>query len=133
MKIGLFSCLEVHLDILKVGLDRKHWSCATAIRKIFREAFEDAGLTYFNPHSFRNTLTLLGQTFCRNAEDLKAWSQNIGHEKVLTTFYSYGEVGTARQGEIIKGLAKPQPSLNQDVTQLAKAIAQEMRQSENPG
>lgn len=116
-----------------VGLDRKHWSCATAIRKIFREAFEDAGLTYFNPHSFRNTLTLLGQTFCRNAEDLKAWSQNIGHEKVLTTFYSYGEVGTARQGEIIKGLAKPQPSLNQDVTQLAKAIAQEMRQSENPG
>lgn len=33
-----------------VGLDRKHWSNATPIRKVFREAFERAGLPYFNPH-----------------------------------------------------------------------------------
>jgi len=52
---------------------------------------------------------------------------------VLTTFYSYGEVGNQRQGEIISGLAKPQSTPNQDVTQLAKAIAQEIRQSENSG
>ena len=34
------------------GLDRKHWSTATPIRKIFRNAFTAAGLPYFNPHSF---------------------------------------------------------------------------------
>jgi integrase len=115
------------------GVDRKHWRNTTAINKIFKEAFERASLPYFNPHSFRNTLAQLGERICKTPEEFKAWSQNIGHENVLTTFYSYGEVGNQRQGEIIKGLAKPQPSLNQDVTQLAKAIAQEMRQSENLG
>ncbi len=116
-----------------VGLERKHWRSATRIRTVFRQAFEDAGLPYFNPHSFRNTLVKLGETVCQTPEQFKAWSQNLGHEKVLTTFYSYGEVGNQRQGEIIENLAKPQPSPTQDVTQLAKAIAQEMRQPESLG
>jgi len=116
-----------------VGLDRKHWRNTTAIRTIFRQAFEDADLLYFNPHSFRNTLVQLGLTTCSNPEEFKAWSQNLGHEKVLTTFDSYGQVETQRQGEIIRDLAKPQSSPTQDVIQLAKAIAQEMRQSESPG
>ena len=113
-----------------IGLDRKHWSTATPIRTIFRDAFESAGLSYFNPHSFRNTLVRLGETVCQTPEQFKAWSQNLGHEKVLTTFFSYGEVGNQRQGEIIRGLAKPQQKTNHNVTQLAKALAHEMRQSE---
>ena len=56
------------------GLTRKHWKDAAAIRRIFKVSFERAGLPYFNPHSFRNTLALLADTKCRNAEDLKAWS-----------------------------------------------------------
>jgi hypothetical protein len=43
-----------------IGLDRKHWSNAGPIRKIFRESFVSAGFPYFNPHSFRKTLALLG-------------------------------------------------------------------------
>ena len=31
------------------GLDRKHWKDAGAIRKIFRQAFDRAGLPYFGP------------------------------------------------------------------------------------
>ena len=48
----------------------------------------------------------------------------------MTTFLNYGEVAYQRQGEIIKGLATPQ-SANQsaNVSELAKAIAQEMRNS----
>ena len=116
-----------------VGLKRNHWSNATPIRKIFRDAFEGAGLPYFNPHSFRNTLVRLGESICQTPEEFKAWSQNLGHEKVLTTFYSYGEVGNRRQGEIIKDLATPQSTLAPDVTELAKALAHEMRQSERAG
>lgn len=63
-----------------VGLAKKHWSTASPIRAIFRGAFESAGLPYFNPHSFRTTLVQLGQTLCRDAEQFKAWSQNLGHE-----------------------------------------------------
>ena len=44
----------------RLGLDRKHWSNAGPIRTIFKEAFAAAGLPYFNPHSFRKTLALLG-------------------------------------------------------------------------
>jgi len=91
-----------------LGLSKGHWRNATAIRKAFREAFENAGLPYFNPHSFRNTLVQLGEKLCKSPEDFKAWSQNLGHEKVLTTFLSYGEVSWHRQKEIISDLAKPQ-------------------------
>ena len=113
-----------------VGLNRKHWSTTTPIRKIFRNAFEDAGLPYFNPHSFRDTLSTLGQTICPNPEAFKAWSRNLGHEKVLTTFFSYGEMSLQRQGEIIRGLANPQPTVTSDVHELARAVVHEMRQSE---
>ncbi len=90
-----------------VGIERKHWSSATAIRKIFREAFQTAGLPYFNPHSLRNTLVQLGETVCKTPEEFKAWSQNLGHEQVLTTFCSYGQVASARQAEIMRDVAKP--------------------------
>ena len=89
------------------GLGRTHWRTAAAIRSIFRQAFMKAGLSYFNPHSLRNTLVQLGQEVCGSPEAFKAWTQNLGHEKVLTTFLSYGEVGAKRQAEIIRGLAKP--------------------------
>jgi integrase len=109
-----------------MGLERAHWSSAARIRTIFRNAFTSAGLPYFNPHSFRNTLVRLGQAVCQTPEDFKAWSQNLGHDKVLTTFLSYGQVESPRQGAIIRGLGAPQPTKQTDVNELAKAIAREM-------
>ncbi|MBM4260642.1 MAG: site-specific integrase [Deltaproteobacteria bacterium] len=105
------------------GLDRRHWSNATAIRKIFRSAFQVAGLPYFNPHSLRNTLVQLGEKVCKSPEEFKAWSQNLGHEQVLTTFSSYGQVAGVRQAEIIRDLAKPRQVGTVDVEELAKAVA----------
>ena len=81
-----------HLRFKAVGLERKHSSSAAPVRAIFKEAFSFAGLPYFNPHSFRKTLALLGGKQCRTPEEYKAWSQNLGHEHVLTTFCSYGDV-----------------------------------------
>jgi integrase len=86
------------------GLDRRHWRSAGPIRVIFKNAFAAAGLPYFNPHSFRKTLALLGGQICKPPEEYKAWSQNLGHENVLTTFSSYGDVGGHRQAEIIRSL-----------------------------
>ncbi len=87
-----------------LGISRKHWASAAPIRKIFKIAFEAAGLPYFNPHSFRTTLAQLGEQLCKTPEDFKAWSQNLGHEQVLTTFTSYGNVRAARQAEILTQL-----------------------------
>lgn len=85
------------------GLTRACWSDAATIRAIFKREFERCGLPYFNPHSFRKTLVRLGQERCQTPEQFKAWSQNLGHENVLTTFMSYGQVERTRQREIILG------------------------------
>jgi hypothetical protein len=69
----------------------------------------------------------LGQTVCQTPEEFKAWSQNLGHEKVLTTFLSYGQVESPRQGQIIRGLGAPQVASQPDVSELAKALMREMR------
>jgi hypothetical protein len=86
------------------GVRRAHWSTSGPIRDIFRAAFHGAGLPYRNPHSIRDTLVSFAQALCGTAEQLKAVSQNFGHEKPLTTVISYGPVSTGRQGEIIKSL-----------------------------
>ncbi|QGX39379.1 tyrosine-type recombinase/integrase [Permianibacter aggregans] len=108
-------------------LSRKAWSSAAPIRAIFKEAFTKAGLPYSNPHSFRDTLVRLGEQICQSPEDFKAWSQNLGHEKVLTTFYSYGEVPPRQQSDIIKRLGQPRTdNFSLDAQAIAKAVAKEM-------
>jgi integrase len=84
------------------GLEPDTWANAESIRKIFRQGFASAGLPYFNPHSFRDTLVRLGKKLCRTPEEFEAWSKNLGHEQMLTTFRSYGSIDPERQGELIK-------------------------------
>lgn len=111
------------------GLARDHWSTASPIRKIFQEAFVGAGLPYFNPHSFRNTLVQLGQDVCKTPEQFKAWSQNLGHEKVLTTFLSYGEVACQRQKEILQGLSTPHSFMQSNAKEIVEAVLKGLRES----
>jgi integrase len=111
-----------------VGLSKEHWSTAAAIREVFKRAFTMADVEHFNPHSFRNTLATLGEQLCKNAEEFKAWSQNLGHEGVLTTFYSYGEVQESRQADIFRRLKEPRIEglPTGDMTGLAIALARAM-------
>jgi integrase len=111
------------------GLSRAHWSNATPIRVIFRDAFGRAGLPYFHPHTFRRTLAQLGERRCRTPEEFKAWSQNLGHESVLTTFSSYGQVPWTRQAELIRRLGSPDksPEVEQAIDQAVRTL-QEIRQ-----
>jgi integrase len=106
-----------------VGLDRKHWRTAGPIRRIFRVAFKRADLPYFGPHSFRKTLTQLGQRICGSPEAFKAWSQNLGHEGVLTTLTNYGAVPADRQAEIIRNLGNAPVSQSEALQELLKAAA----------
>jgi integrase/recombinase XerD len=107
-----------------VGLLKDHWSNANPIRKVFKQAFEAVGLPYFNPHRFRNTLVRLGENLCRTPEEFKAWSQNLGHESVLTSFYSYGDVPDYKQAELLRKLAVPAESVTSDVEDQFKQFMQ---------
>lgn len=105
------------------GLDRKCWSSAAPIRSAFRVAFEAAGLPYFNPHSFRHTLARLGAEICSTPEEYKAWSMNLGHEKVLTTLTSYGSIEPRRQAEIIRSLgAKEGAAQDREAARIAQEV-----------
>ena len=88
------------------GIERAFWSTAQPVRAIVRMAFTRAGMNYFNPHSFRKTLTRHGQKICKTPEQFKAWSQNFGHTSPLTTFTSYGNIPYEQQGDIIAGIGK---------------------------
>ena len=104
------------------GLEKAHWSNAQPIRKVFYEAFKSAALPYFNPHSIRKTLARLGQDVCRSPEEFKAWSQNLGHEQVLTTFMNYGSVETDRQKVIIRELGTARKSNQPGADDIAEAV-----------
>lgn len=117
-EVGQFAAL---------GITRATWSTAEPIRKIFRSAFERAGLPYFNPHSFRKTLARLGEKLCTTPEEFKAWSQNLGHEQVSTTLTSYGAVPRYRQGEIILSLGTQPTSPTTELADLLARAAVELK------
>ena len=106
------------------GLSRTGWATTTPIRDIYKRAFEAAGLPYFNPHSFRDMLVRHAMSLELTPEQMKAWSQNLGHTDVLTTFTSYGTVPVARQGELIRWAGTPAKvdRISHDVVQLARLV-----------
>ena len=108
------------------GLERKHWQTTSPIRRIFTEAFKDAGVPCFNPHSFRNTLVRLGEKICSRPEQFKSWSQNLGHEGVMTTFNSYGNVPDHRQGEIIHNISATDATLDPQTADRIRQMIDEM-------
>jgi integrase len=108
MNDPIFPKTELGLDddnsFIASGLTKEHWKTTTQIREIFKNAFESCNMKYYNPHSFRDTLTMLGEMRCANMQQLKAWSQNLGHSSIHTTLTSYGEVPFTMQGNLIRGI-----------------------------
>jgi integrase len=97
-----------------LGIDRAPWSGASSAAKIFKMAFIDAGLPPFSPHRVRDTLAELARDHCRTPEDYKAWSQNMGHDDVLTTFNSYGSVAAGRQVDLMARFRRRGPLRDED-------------------
>ena len=83
------------------GIAREPWASPSSAAKIFKEAFRAHNLPPYSPHRVRDTNAELAKDFCRTPEDYKAWSQNMGHENVMTTFLSYGSVAPGRQMELM--------------------------------
>lgn len=84
-----------------VGFERAPWSSTGTASKIFKTSFERIGLPPYSPHRVRDTIAELAREHCATPEDYKAWSQNMGHDDVLTTFRSYGSVAPGRQAELM--------------------------------
>ena len=89
------------------GLERRHWSTASPIRRVFKRACAAAGLPHYNPHSLRQTLIRLAYDLNLSPRELKAWSQNLGHESPLTSLVSYGALSPHEQADVMAALSRP--------------------------
>lgn len=109
-----------------VGLSREHWADASPVRAIFKTAFARVGLPYFKPHTMRDTLSQLAYKLHLDPEQLKAWSQNMGHSNVLTTLQGYGHVSAERQGEILSQLPRfgQKPAESESLGEIAAKLAE---------
>ena len=86
-------------NLLEQSIKRDAIKSDTTMRDVFKRAFENAGLAYINPHSFRKTLARYAQT--QSPAFLNAVRQNLGHKSIDTTLNSYGQLSVAEQREII--------------------------------
>jgi hypothetical protein len=105
-------------------VERRFWSCTGPIRSIFHRACATAGLPYFNPHSLRQTLMQLAYDLNLTPRELKAWSQNLGHESVLTSLGSYGTLGFHEQAEVMTSLATGRVGPSDEIKALAEKLAE---------
>jgi integrase/recombinase XerD len=101
----LVVCNPITLQFEVMGLSREHWADASAVRGIFKTAFAAAGLPYYNPHSFRKMLAVWALEHCTQFQ-FKAFSQNIGHNHVITTYNSYGNLNEHKRHSVIGTIGK---------------------------
>ena len=124
----LFPKTQMGLDpnggFAPFGLTREAWASGDRAREIIQGAFVAVGLPKFHPHSIRHALIRHAMSLDLSPEEMKAWSQESGHTDVLTTFLSYGQVATHRQGELIKATSASRNSGSEiDDRALLEALA----------
>ncbi len=92
------------------------------VRKIIKCACNAVELPYFNPHALRKTLALMGDDLCKNTKQRKAWSQNLGHEKMATTDQYYGKLEVADQFTELSTIRNAIP--NREANELLELLPQ---------
>lgn len=68
----------------------KFWQTSGPVREMIRERCKEAGVSYYNPHSFRHSAVAFMSERGLTEADKRAVSLVLGHEHVGTTFGSYG-------------------------------------------
>ena len=86
------------------GIEPVFWRGTGAIRLMLRQRAEAAGLDYYYPHSFRHAHVHLALKHADNGEQVRAISQNLGHEHIATTLTSYGKLDQYRMSDAIQSL-----------------------------
>lgn len=115
--------LDTNGGFVATGLSRTGWTTTSPVRTTFARGFSAAGLPYYNPHTFRDMLVHHAMTLGLPPEQMKAWSQNLGHKDVMTTFTSYGQIPAHRQGELIHNLGSSPAAMPDHVAVLEALLA----------
>jgi len=101
------------------------WQGTGRFREIFKKRSQEAGLPYYPPHTFRHLAIDLAFKHCRTGEQIKAISQNFGHEHIATTLSSYANYDPQRLSEILKNMhfsGKPTESDEGKIEKIKKIL-----------
>jgi len=110
------------------SVEQKFWQSPTSLRDILKQRFEDAGIEYFSPHTFRHLAVMTAISKCRNGHEIKAVSQNFGHEDVGTTMTTYGTLNNMQVSSIISGMNFSDSESNEN--DVLKKIQELLKQQE---
>jgi integrase/recombinase XerD len=110
-------------QFIALGLERRSWTSAAPIREIFRTACRAAGIPYYNPHSLRQTLVRLAYKLKLTPVELKAWTQNLGHDSPLTSLVSYGTLTPHEQADVMQSFGKTENADEEDLEDLLRKAA----------
>lgn len=103
---GKTETASINRRLQATGIKRQHWTTTQPIRNIFKAFFENAGIPYHHPHTFRHTLAAIGKKQCKTPAEIQAWAQNLGHEDASTMMTSYAKVDPEVQKEIIRRMGQ---------------------------
>ena len=101
------------------------WQGTARVRDIFKTRSQEAGLPYYPPHTFRHLAIDLALKHCATGEQIKAISQNFGHEHLATTLFNYANFDPQRLSEILKDLdfsGKPTETLENKVDKVLELL-----------
>jgi integrase len=110
-------------DISRRPAWRENTGAAPDRYGLFREAFKQAGVPYFNPHSLRNTIVAFGSQKNLTWQEMQAWAQNLGHKSLTTTFGSYGQVAPHQQGDLVRNAGRARGIQDGDMHQLMAMVS----------
>ncbi|MBN1955451.1 MAG: hypothetical protein JW900_10425 [Anaerolineae bacterium] len=99
----------------------------TAVARDIRKLCKRADIPYRSPHQLRHTHIAYAITCAKDMADMKAISQNVMHESLMTTESTYGGLPTDAVAARIAALTPPQ-SASAEVAQdtLSDAIVRKL-------
>ena len=98
------------------------WETTGPIRAILGTRAIKAGLEYYHPHSFRHAAIQQATKYVQTPEEMKALSQNFGHERVNTTLLTYGTLEIDRVNDIIDSIDFSEQPDKSDNAAIDKAL-----------
>jgi integrase len=128
-ELGQVSAQHIAFEVK--GVSKHFWSNTGPMRKIFQERSKQTGMPYFSPHKFRHFLINEVQKHISSIEQLKALSQNMGHENMGTTFHGYGAISSGRVSEIVNTIDFSGKPTNKDqqamIQRVTKQVMEQMQ------
>lgn len=101
MKLGHIGNFK---KFVAVSVQQKFLKSINTVYMIFKRSFKNANMKAHSPHKFRHTAIDVALSLCTNGKEIKAVSQNFGHENVQTTMSVYAQLPDKDIISTIQGL-----------------------------